>query len=151
MKIGSVCNPEVVTIEPGDLVVEAARAMRERHVGDLVVIRHAAGGREPIGILTDRDIVVGVIAKDIAHLDTLKVGDVLTTELICARDTEDVSAVLDRMRKNVIRRVPVVNTKGHLVGIFTLDDLLGLLADDVASIGAIVSRQRSFEAEKRAV
>ena len=151
MKIGSVCNPEVVTIEPDELILDAAKRMRERHVGDLVVVRHAGGGREPIGVLTDRDIVVGVIAKDVAHLATLKVGDGITSDPVCARDTEDVSVVLDRMRKHVIRRAPVVNAKGHLVGIFTLDDFLGLLADDVANVGAIVSRQRSFEAEKRTV
>jgi CBS domain-containing protein len=150
MKIGTVCNPEVVTVRPEDTVLEAARLMRERHVGDLVVIAEE-DGRVPIGILTDRDIVVGVLAKDVEHLPSLKVGDVITNEPVCARDSEDVSAVLDRMRKNVIRRVPVVNAKGHLVGMFTLDDLLGLLADDVANIGAIVSRQRTFEAEKRVV
>jgi CBS domain-containing protein len=53
------------------------------------------------------------------------------------------------MRRNVIRRVPVVDSKGHLVGIFTLDDLLGVLADDAASIGALVSRQRTYEAQRR--
>jgi CBS domain-containing protein len=125
--------------------------MRERHVGDLVVVRDEDGGRVPIGVLTDRDLVVGVLAKDVEHLTTLKVEDVLTTEPICAKETEDVSGVLDRMRRNVIRRVPVVNAKGHLVGMFTLDDFLGLLADEVANIGAIVSRQRTFEAEKRTV
>jgi CBS domain-containing protein len=151
MKIGSVCNPEVAVIEPHELVVDAARRMRERHVGDLVVVRNEPGGRVPIGILTDRDIVVGIIAKDIAHLGTLKVDDVITSDPICAKDSDDLSLVLDKMRRNVIRRVPVVNARGYLAGVFTLDDLLALLADDLGSVGAIVSRQRTFEAERRKV
>ncbi len=149
MQIGTVSNPTVVVIGPGDSVLEAARLMREHHVGGLVVVKDDGHGKVPVGVLTDRDLVVGVLAKDVDHIKMLTVGDVVTAKPIVAQEDEDVSAVLDRMRRNVVRRVPVVDAKGHLVGIFTLDDLLGVLADDFASIGALVSRQRTYEAEKR--
>lgn len=147
MKIGTVANPSVVTIGPDDSIAQAARLMREYHVGDLVVVK--PGERVPLGVLTDRDLVVGVLAQDVDHIKLVRVSDVMTQKPVIAKDTEDMSEVLDRMRRNVIRRVPVVDAKGHLVGIFTLDDLLGVFADDFASIGALVSRQRTFEAEKR--
>ncbi len=149
MKMGTVCNPNVVVIRPEDSILDAARKMREEHVGDLIVVRDEKGGQVPIGVLTDRDLVVGVLAKDVDHLRTLTVADVLTKEPVVARDNDDVSVALDKMRRNVVRRLPIVNAKGHLVGIFTLDDMLGILADDIASVGALVSRQRTYEAEKR--
>jgi CBS domain-containing protein len=149
MKIGTVSNPTVVVIGLGDSVLLAARLMREHHVGGLVVTEDDGHDKVPVGMLTDRDLVVGVLAKDVDHIKMLTVGDVITAKPIVAREDEDVSAVLDRMRRNVVRRVPVVDAKGHLVGIFTLDDLLGVLADDFASIGALVSRQRTYEAERR--
>ena len=149
MNVGDACNRDVVVIAVGDTIVEAARRMRSHHVGDLVVVRAGHGGMIPVGVLTDRDLVVGVLAKDTEHIQTLTVGDVLTREPVLAREDEDLSVVLDRMRRNVVRRMPVVDLHGALVGIFTLDDLLGILADDVASIGALVSRQRTYEAERR--
>jgi CBS domain-containing protein len=133
--------------------------MRAHHVGDLVAVRTEDGRHVPVGVLTDRDLVVGVLAQaapaaaertmDWDQIRTLTVGDVLTAEPILAGEDEDLSVVLDRMRRNVVRRMPVVSQAGFLVGIFTLDDLLGILADDVASIGALVSRQRTYEAERR--
>jgi CBS domain-containing protein len=149
MRVGDACNRNVVVIELSGTIVEAARRMRAHHVGDLVAVVPERGGFVPVGVLTDRDLVVGVLAKDIEHIATLTVGDVITSEPILAREDEDLSVVLDRMRRNVVRRMPVVNADGLLVGIFTLDDLLGVLAEDVASIGALVSRQRTYEAERR--
>jgi CBS domain-containing protein len=149
MKIGDACNREVVVIGLSDSIVEAARRMRSHHVGDLVAVRPSRGGMVPVGVVTDRDLVVGVLAKDVDHIRTLTIGDVLTADPILAREDEDLSVVLDRMRRNVVRRMPVVDAAGHLVGIFTLDDLLGILADDIASVGALVSRQRTYEAERR--
>jgi CBS domain-containing protein len=146
MKIANACNPDVAVISPGDTVLEAARMMRERHVGDLVIVDT---GNKPLGILTDRDLVVGVLAQDVDHLRTLKVEDVLTQPAIVVRDNDDIASALDVMRRNVIRRVPVVDGRGKLVGIFTLDDLLGVFADEAASIGALVSRQRTYEAQRR--
>ena len=148
MLVGKHCTRNVITIRKPESVVEAARRMRQYHVGDLVVVE---GERDiPIGVLTDRDLVVSVLANDVEHLTKLDVGDVLTHEVMVAREDEDVSDVLYRMQKRGVRRVPVVDRAGALTGIFTLDDVLGLLADEMASVFALVKRQRQREAERRA-
>jgi CBS domain-containing protein len=147
MNVGRICKKNVATIRKGQSIVEAARRMRKHHVGDLVVVE---GDRDvPVGILTDRDIVVGVLARDPEHLMSLEVGDVLTEEVLTAREDEDVTDLLQRMKQSGIRRAPVVNYAGALTGIFTLDDILGLLSSDLASVAALVARQRARERERR--
>jgi CBS domain-containing protein len=147
MLVGKLCKREVVTIRRCHSVVEAARRMRDHHVGDLVVVE--GENDTPVGVLTDRDLVVGILAKDIEHLPKLEVGDVLTEPVVVVREDEDVSDVLHEMRKKGVRRVPVVNRAGSLIGIFTLDDLLGLVAGDMASVVALVKKQRRVEQERR--
>lgn len=148
MLVGKHCTRNVITIRKSESVVEAAQRMRQYHVGDLVVVE---GERDiPVGVLTDRDLVVGILAKDLDHLAKLEVGDVVIHEVMVAREDEDVSDVLHRMQKRGVRRVPVVDRAGALSGIFTLDDILGLLADDMATVFALVKRQRQREVERRA-
>jgi CBS domain-containing protein len=124
--------------------------MRDEHVGDLVVIEEDNQGKlVPIGILTDRDIVVGVLARDLDHLRTLDVGDVVTRDIVTAKESEDLSDVLDRMGENGIRRMPVVDATGELVGIFTLDDWLGGLSRDLHNVRRLVQRERREETHRR--
>lgn len=147
MRVGKLCKRDVVTIRRNHSLIEAARRMRDQHVGDLVVVE---GERDtPVGILTDRDIVIGVVAKDPPDLARLDVGDVLTSELVTARTDEEVEEVLDRMKRHHIRRIPVVDVTGSLAGIFTVDDLLALVSKDFATLTKLVSGQRAIEAERR--
>ncbi len=146
MLIRKLFKRDVVTIDPDASVLEAARLMRAEHVGDVVV---TGPGRRPVGILTDRDIVVSVVAKDVEHLPTLAVKDVLTSEPIMAFEDEDAETVLARMRRRGVRRVPVVDREGVLVGIFAVDDILDLLADDLRGVVSLVTKQRRFEESRR--
>jgi CBS domain-containing protein len=147
MLVGKHCKRDVVTIRKPQSVVEAARRMREYHVGDLVVIEGESD--VPVGVLTDRDIVIGIIAKDIDHLSKLEVGDVLTEPAFVVREDEDVNDVLHKMQTKGVRRVPVVGATGSLVGIFTLDDILGLLSTQLLGVAALVKRQPHREHERR--
>lgn len=147
MRIGKLCKREVVTVRRHHSIVEAAQRMRDHHVGDLVVVE---GERDvPVGILTDRDIVVGVVAKAPEDLTKLEVGDVLTDQLIVASTEEDVEEVLERMKKHHIRRIPIVDKVGSLAGIFTADDLLALVSKDFATLSRLVGGQRAVEAARR--
>jgi len=150
MKIGQVCNHEVRVIRREASVLDAARLMREAHVGDLVVVEEKGSHRVPIGMITDRDIVVGVVAKEVPDLDKLAVGDVLIGELVIARSDEDFSDALARMRRHGIRRIPVVDKHGDLEGIFTLDDLLAVLTHDLESVVRLLARQGEHERQTRA-
>lgn len=150
MKAGELCRREVVTVHKDDTIVHAARRMREAHVGDVVVVERQEP-RVPVGILTDRDIVVGVIAKDVNHFGMLEVGDVLSREnLIVARETDDVRTALSRMKTHGVRRMPVVNAAGHLVGILTFDDLVEHLSRLFSELSRLLSREIKEEQLRRA-
>jgi CBS domain-containing protein len=123
--------------------------MREEHVGDLVVVENDGDRVVPVAMLTDRDIVVGVLARDATHLKTLDVGDVVLGTLVTASADEDIGDVLHRMRSFGVRRVPVVDATGTLVGIISLDDVLAGLADELAQAARIVKLQPDRESVRR--
>ncbi len=149
MKVGELCKRDVTTIDPGESIVAAAKRMREEHVGDLVVVEMAEAGERPIGVLTDRDLVVSVIAAEIAP-EKLAVRDIVRREdLVTTTPEEDVDELLPRMRSFAVRRVPVVDEAGLLYGIIALDDVLAWLRDDLAEATAIPRRQRQEEARRR--
>lgn len=148
MAIGKICNREVVFARRDNTVKEAAQLMREYHVGDLVVVDQSEGKPVPSGIITDRDIVVGVVAKGLEP-DALRVGDVMGAELVIARETDGVSETIELMRSKGVRRVPIVDARGGLVGIVTADDILDLLAEEMMALAKMVSREQRREVELR--
>ena len=145
MAVGEICNREVVVAERALSVVDAAQLMRKHHVGDLVVVEEKAGRRHPVGIVTDRDIVVEVVAAGV-NPDALKVGDIMGPEVATVREGEGLFEALRHMRDKGVRRMPVVDREGGLVGILTLDDLLSLLAEEMTELAKLVSRERQHEA-----
>ena len=137
MSVGRICLREVDLAEPAETVRDAADRMRDRRVGTLV-IADAAG--RPIGVVTDRDLALRVVAAGRDPRATT-VGEVMTPEPRTVSETAPIESVLSLMRSGSFRRVPVVNDDGKLVGIVSLDDILGLLAEEVALIGALIERQ----------
>jgi CBS domain-containing protein len=136
MNIGDLCRRNVVTVQRGDELSLAARLMREHHVGFLVVVESTdrAGLERAVGVLTDRDLVVSVLARDI-DARTLRVEDVMTPEPVTVREGDTLEFALAQMRHLGVRRLPVVNECGALAGVVSLDDVLAQLArqlDDVA-------------------
>jgi len=148
MPIGEICNRSVVFARPADSIVEAARLMREHHVGDLVVVDEANGTRTPVGILTDRDLVIEIIAKEV-DMTRVTVGDVMSNHLHVAREEDGIYDTIQAMRARGIRRVPVVNGKGQLTGIVSADDLLELLSDEIAALAKLSTRQQAREQKTR--
>jgi CBS domain-containing protein len=146
MTLREVCTREVTFSHPDEMVVEAARRMRDRHVGDVVV---ADSQRRPIGILTDRDIVVGVVAHAPDRLSSLTVGDVMTAPLVTMRATDSIEAALDIMRARGIRRLPIVGPDGQLEGIVTFDDLMRRLTSEFASLANLVASEIRHERQMR--
>ena len=148
MAVGEICNREVVITEKTVSVVDAARLMRTHHVGDLVVVEDKGGRKHPAGIVTDRDIVVEVVAAGV-NPDALKVSDIMGPEVATVRESEGLFEALRYMRDKGVRRMPVVDREGGLVGILTLDDLLSLLAEEMTELAKLVSRERQREATGR--
>jgi CBS domain-containing protein len=148
MAVGELCNREVVIAEKTLSVVGAAQLMRKHHVGDLVVVEERGGLKQPVGIVTDRDIVVEVVAAGV-NPDALKVGDIMGPEVATVRESEGLFEALRYMRDKGVRRMPVVDSTGGLVGILTLDDLLSLLAEEMTELAKLVSHERQREATVR--
>lgn len=148
MSVGSICNRDVIVVERDESAQAAAELMRTHHVGDVVVVEGVTDGRVPVGIVTDRDLVVEVLARG-ADAAALAVGDLLIGELRTAREDEDPMEALGRMRSAGVRRMPVVDAQGALIGILALDDMLALLAEQMADIARLVGRQVEIEARAR--
>ena len=144
MRIGDICTVQAISCSRDDTVQGAALLMRKHHVGDLIVIDGAEGGPTPIGILTDRDIVVSVIALALDPASLL-VSDVMSDDLLLAKEGDDVYETIERMRFRGIRRVPVVAESGALSGIVSVDDLLEFLADEMGELPRIATHQQSHE------
>ena len=145
MTAGDLCNRIVSVAEPGMSVVEAARLMREHHVGCLVVTTGKEEQRTVVGMLTDRDIVTAIVAKEVDPAK-LVVDDMMTTAVVTAMEDDTVMDLLGMMRSKGIRRLPITTAQGVLVGLMTLDDLLEIVAEQllavVKAIGAEQARER---------
>ena len=146
MSVGEYCNREVVITKRDTEIDEAAKLMRKFHVGDLVVVDSSAGMQRPIGIVTDRDLVVRILAKD-EPLEEVTVGDVMGSELHTAQESDELWSTLDRMRQLGVRRMPVVDEKGGLVGILTADDVLELLTEGMSDLVQLIAREITKERE----
>lgn len=149
MNIGDICTRAVVSIGVDEPVRQAAELMRNHHVGSLVVTESADGGLTPVGMLTDRDIAVGVVAK-VVDPETVTVGDIMSTGALIAEEEDDIGEILEDMRKEGVRRVPVVDQGGILIGIFSLDDFLQIMALHMDLVAGIVGSQRLEETRLRA-
>lgn len=148
MNIGDFCNRKVVSTNARASLAEAAALMRRRHVGSLVVVGKKRGKRVPIGIVTDRDIVVSVLAAGVEYRN-LSVGDVMSNRVVRVRTKDSVLHVLGMMRKRGIRRVPVVSPSGALVGIAAIDDVLGIVAKEIGAVVSAIGGEQAREAATR--
>lgn len=148
MAIGEICNREVIIVEQEDSVLVAAQLMRHNHVGNVVVVEQRNGRTLPIGIVTDRDIVLEIVAPELKS-DVMTVGDIMVQELGSVRESSGVYEAIQHMRTLSVRRLPVVDEEGALVGIVTLDDLLMLLADELHALARMVEREQQREIHMR--
>lgn len=123
MTVGELCNRNVVVAPKTEMVVDAAKRMRMAHVGDVVVVEDRQGRHVPLGIVTDRDIVLSIVAGDADHINYLSLNDMMTEDLVTAKEQDNIEASLKRMQERGVRRLPIVDAEGGLVGILTLDDL----------------------------
>lgn len=146
---GEICTREVAIAFRHTDLVTAARLMRECHVGALVVVDETQGLRTVAGVLTDRDIVISVVAPEL-HPADLNVGDVMSNKPVTAAEDASLIDVLRSMRAHGVRRIPVVGAQQVLVGLVTLDDILEVLAQEVGLLAATIGRGIERERTQRA-
>ena len=148
MSIGEFCTREVVVAEKDTGIVELAQLMRKYHVGDVVIVEKHVDRMLPLGIVTDRDIVVELIAEEV-DVESVTGGDVMSTKLITAKQKDGLWDTLQLMQSQGIRRLPVVNEEDFLEGILTVDDLIELLAEELVILAKIAGRGQKYEEENR--
>jgi CBS domain-containing protein len=149
MRVRDFCTPRVVRAEPGASLREASALMREQHVGALVVVETRDGVERPVGILTDRDIVVAVVAVPGARPEGIRVADAMSTDVAVAREDDGLFEAVARMSERAVRRLPVVGPDGGLKGIVSLDDVLRMLAAELGQLAEALRWGRMRERSKR--
>lgn len=140
MLIRDVCTREVVCAARDATVRTAANLMRQHHVGDVIVVDRADRDRMPMGILTDRDIAVEVVARGMDP-EVVTLGDIVPWgALACVQETATDTETLQLMHERRIRRVPVINAAGVLVGVVSIDDILPRLSRELHEVADLVER-----------
>ena len=144
MTAGEYCNREVIIVEPTISVSEAAVLMRRHHVGDLVVVEKEGEEARPVGIITDRDIVIEVVSQKIDP-DSLTVKDIMSTDPVGVAETVSLLDTLELMKQRGVRRVLVTADSGGLQGLLSADDAIELIAEQINDLTQLVDREITRE------
>jgi CBS domain-containing protein len=145
---GEICTRSVTIAFRATTLNGAARLMRDNHVGCLVVVDEVGGSRIVVGVLTDRDIVTAVVASDLDP-STLRTEDVMSTDLVTAREDDSLIDLMRTMRRKGVRRIPVVGSQGELIGVVTLDDVLDILSQELGLLVAAIDGEGQRERKMR--
>ena len=148
MPVSEICNREVVVVQRNDTALEAAKLMRQHHVGDVLVVEDRNGVRIPVGIITDRDLIMEIMAPELDG-SVITVGDIMAKELVTVKESTGIFEAIQYMRQKAVRRLPIVNESGGLIGILTLDDLLELLSEELLEIAKLVKYEQQKETRSR--
>ena len=150
MNVGNICRRHAVTVRPFEELTKAAQLMREKHVGYLVVVEPDAadGLLRPIGVLTDRDIVITVVARE-TDPRSLRVGEIMTQEPVTVSASESIEKALREMRRMGVRRLPVLDPRGGLLGILSLDDVLDVFAGELQNVVGSIRNEQVIEGTLR--
>ena len=149
MTLGSICKRNVAVAPRNEMVVDTARRMRMLHVGTVVIVEERQGKQAPVGILTDRDIVLSIVASDAEHLPFLSVGDAMSDNLLTAYEDTSLTDGLRLMQERGVRRLPVVDHAGTLVGIVTADDVIRFLAEELGQVAKLINQEEQVERRYR--
>jgi predicted transcriptional regulator len=149
MSVGSICTRHVFSVDADADAIEAAKAMREYHVGFLVVMQKKEGRQVPVGVITDRDIVLEVVAQNVDPR-AVAVLDIMTSNPLVVREDAQLHDTLLKMRAAGVRRVPVQDSQGKLIGVLSIDDVVGFLNQVVQDLSGAIGREQNIEERRRA-
>jgi CBS domain-containing protein len=143
LRANDFCRTDMITADEHASLYQISKLMRDHHIGDVVITRTEDSHQLPIGVVTDRDIVVHGIACDV-DLDEVAAGDLSTQDLVAVDEDADIFEIARTMNMHAVRRV-LVKRKSQFVGIITLDDILWALSLIVSNLGAVPERQIQHE------
>lgn len=148
INVGHIASRVVVVATPSTPILKVAQLMREHHIGAVVVIEDASPNNRPIGIITDRDLVVEVMAAEL-DVQVFTAGDIMSSDLTTVQETEPVLDAFEKIQRKGVRRLPVVDAAQRLVGVVTFDDLIELLAQEMTNLAKTVRHGGQREAQSR--
>ncbi|WJG09178.1 CBS domain-containing protein [Aliiglaciecola sp. LCG003] len=148
MRVGDICEKRFIYASQSESLLNVAKLMRTQHVGSVIIIDGTDGKIKPVGIITDRDLVVEVLAANI-DAATLTALDIVSSDLVSISESEELRDALNHLRYFGVRRAPVVDHEGHLVGIFSIDDSLPILSEEFSEIVKLMSNELSNEINQR--
>lgn len=138
MKIGEICTRQVVTMTKDANAYELSYLMAKEHVGSVIIVEQAAAGYQPIGIVTDRDVVLQVTAKKLDPESTTA-QDLMTGELVTGYLAWGITETMRHMHRHGIRRLPIVDHNQLLVGIVTIDDLIDVVMSELGELSETIT------------
>lgn len=144
MSVSKHCNYKVVTGTGDQGIAEIARLMREHHIGDVIIVEQGIDCAVPVGILTDRDIALRVVAEGL-DAEKVKASDVMSRDLMCVHEDDSLADAIQRMRMRGVKRVPVIGRRGELRGILSLDDVLAHLGEELQAATRVLDREIEYE------
>ena len=137
MSLGNLCRREIICVDPRTTVKETAKLMEEKNIGSTIVVQE----RKPIGILTDRDILLRVMNRGLDPEKT-SVDEVMTKQIVTLKEDMGLFEALQKVKGKGIRRFPIVDSNGNLQGIMTLDDIFYLLGKEMSDVTSIIENER---------
>jgi CBS domain-containing protein len=148
MPIGEICNREIVVVWRNDTALEAYRLMRQHHIGNVFVVDERNGVQVPVGIINDCDLIMEIMAPELDGT-AIRAGDIMSPELVTVKESTGIFEAIQYMRRKAVRRLPIVNESGGLVGILTLPDLLELLSEELLEIAKLIKNEHQQETRNR--
>jgi len=144
VRIADVCTRKVYSVSSAEPLLEAGHEMHRRHIGAVVVVEEHEGVMRPVGIVTDRDIVCGQVSRH-TDLNCLTVADVMTPHPMTVQESSGIAEAIKFLSMRAVRRAPVINHAGALVGIVSMDDLLPILANELGALASLIGTQARHE------
>ena len=148
MNIGQCCTHSVVSLDQGASLSEAARLMRSHHVGALVVTAENGEGPRAMGMVTDRDLTIEILARDLGS-SSIRIGQIAQRNLVAIDSKSDLDEALSIMQQHGVRRLLVVDAAGQLAGIVSIDDLISALASQLDTLASAIRAGIISETEHR--
>ncbi len=144
MRIGDLCTREAYCVSSDAPLLEAVREMHRRHVGAVVVVGRGAAAGRPVGIVTDRDVVRTEMSRR-ADVFSLTTGEAMTPNPLVLEESCSLAQGINRLRHRGVRRAPVIDARGKLIGLISLDDVLPAVAESLTELAKLIGRQSRLE------
>lgn len=148
MSLRQYCDNEVSLLTQDSSILEAAQVMRKNHVGEVIIVEHQKAKTIPLGIVTDRDLVIEIMAMEV-DVEKINLGSIMCFELITVSDDTSLNDALEIMQINGIRRAPVIDGSGALIGLINIESILKILTQDMTKLLKLFNTEKRIEKTRR--